>query len=156
MKIIYSGESHSIKGKSIFLAGCSPRIGQTLKWREEAISYYENFGFSETLIIPEPKSGEPWEDYISVIQWEDYYLQIADVILFWIPRSVKDEIYGFTSNIEFGKYLNSGKIVYGRPDDSDNNRYLDYWYETIYKIPPAYKLENLVFGSIIKLSNTHD
>jgi len=35
----------------------------------------------------------------------------------------------FTTNVEFGTYVKSGRIVYGRPDDAPNNRYLDWLYK---------------------------
>lgn len=144
MNIIYSGQDKPIVGKSIFLAGCSPRKGQVLTWRFDAISYFESFGFNGTLIVPEPEYGTPWNDYMSVVEWEDKYLQAADLILFWVPRNVNKEIFGFTTNVEFGKYLTSGKIRYGRPNNSDNNRYLDYWYKKVYNQEPFDNLHDLV------------
>ena len=37
----------------------------------------------------------------------------STVIMFWIPRSLPD-ILTFTANVEFGYWLHSGKIIYGR------------------------------------------
>jgi len=147
MTVIYSGQYLPITGESIFLAGCSPRKGQTLLWRYEALAYYREIGFEGTIIVPEPESGEPWADYIDVVEWEDHYLKAADKILFWIPRSISKEIYGFTSNVEFGKYLSSGKIIYGRPSDSDKNNYLDYWYKKLYSYDPFNTLRSLLIAS---------
>lgn len=144
MNLIYSGQNKPIKGRAIFLAGCSPRPGQTLTWRKDAIEYFKKVRYKGTVIIPEPEDGEPWPDYLSVVEWEDKYLRLADVVVFWIPRSTDNGIYGFTSNVEFGKYLNSGKIIYGRPEGSDNNRYLDYWYTKLYKYQPFDSLEGLI------------
>lgn len=148
MNLIYSGQYKNIVGESIFLAGCSPREGQTILWRKDAIERYGQLEFKGTLIIPEPEPSEPWHDFINVVEWEDYYLKLASKIIFWIPRSIHDEIYGFTSNVEFGMYLYSGKVVYGRPDDSDNNRYLDYWYKKLYNYDPFNELFDLIDSSI--------
>tara|TARA_R110000868_G_scaffold9099_2_gene46039 strand:+ start:205 stop:678 length:474 start_codon:yes stop_codon:yes gene_type:complete len=148
MKIIYSGQNKEIDGRSIFLAGCSPRKGQTLLWRFEALAFLRESGFEGTVIVPEPETGESWLDYMGVVEWEDKYLKLADVIVFWLPRSIKDGIYGFTSNVEFGKYLNSGKIIYGRPDQSDNNRYLDYWYKEVYQCDPLANLYSLISATV--------
>ena len=37
----------------------------------------------------------------------------------------------FTTNVEFGYYLckNPRKVYYGRPDDSEKNKYLDWLFE---------------------------
>jgi len=52
----------------------------------------------------------------------------SDTILMWIPRKIKNKLYGLTTNIEFGMYIKQSKLIYGRPNDSDKNRYLDYVY----------------------------
>ncbi len=148
MKVIYSGQNKEIEGRSIFLAGCSPRKGQTLLWRFEALAFLRESGFEGTVIVPEPETGESWLDYMDVVEWEDRYLKLADVIVFWLPRSIKDGIYGFTSNVEFGKYLNSGKIIYGRPETSDNNRYLDHWYKELYQYDPFTNLQDLIKSTV--------
>lgn len=143
---IYSGDTETkTKGKIIFLAGCSPRYNQVLNWRKEAVQLLEDNHFNGTVIIPEPEHGI-WPNYDDVIEWEHAYLEMADVILFWIPRDVNSGILGLTSNVEFGMYLNSGKIVYGRPDDADNIRYLDYWYIKQYNTSPCNSLNNLIFS----------
>jgi len=150
MKLIYSGKYDKIKGKSIFLAGCTARPGQSLFWRNDIVEIFEKLGYNDTLILPEPENGI-WYPYDSVLEWENYYLKSSDVILFWIPRSIDDNIYGFTSNIEFGRYLDSGKIVYGRPVVSDQNKYLDYWYEKVYNLKPESNLDGLAAETLNRL-----
>jgi len=54
------------------------------------------------------------------------YLTDAKCIMFWIPR----ELYvlpGFTTNIEFGRWCTSGKIVVGWLPGSPKMRYIDYY-----------------------------
>ncbi len=144
MNLIYSGQHKEIQGKSIFLAGCSPRKGQTLVWRKEIVELFRQNNFEGTLIIPEPEHNH-WADYVDVIDWECEYLKLVDVILFWIPRSIDNQIFGFTSNVEFGRWVYSDKpIIYGRPDNSDNNRYLDYIYTKETGRNPLNNLEDLV------------
>ena len=41
----------------------------------------------------------------------------STVIMFWIPRSLPD-IPAFAVNEEFGYWLHSGKIIYGRLTDA--------------------------------------
>lgn len=51
--------------------------------------------------------------------------------MFWIPRSLPN-MPAFTTNVEYGYWIskNSEKVIYGRPDDSEKNRYLDWLYKT--------------------------
>jgi hypothetical protein len=44
-----------------------------------------------------------------------------------------------TTNVEFGRYVGSGKCMYGRPDDSEKNRYLDWLYK---KLNPNEQIHN--------------
>ena len=120
--------------KTIFLAGPNPRYkdGDAIQttWRHNAIEYLEHRGFDGHVFIPLPK-GSFFGDYVvgavsdydHQIKWEDEAMARADVILFYVPRS--KDLQGLTTNIEFGRYLDSGRIVYGRPDDAMNIRYLD-------------------------------
>lgn len=150
MNIIYSGQRKDIIGKSIFLAGPSPREEQSVTWRHVAERYFKSLDFNGTLIFPESEFGI-WESYDNVMDWEDEYLNRCDLIMFWVCRDLDEKIYGLTTNVEFGRFLNSGKIIYGRPDHSDSNRYLDYWYERTYEMKPHNRLHNLCLDSIIRL-----
>lgn len=57
------------------------------------------------------------------VSWETEHLEKATVVLFWIPRDL-EELPGFTTNIEFGEYMKSGKIVIGSPLDAPKMSYL--------------------------------
>ena len=37
----------------------------------------------------------------------------------------------FTTNVEFGRYIGSGRVVYGRPDNAEKCRYLDWLYQDV-------------------------
>jgi hypothetical protein len=105
--------------KTIFLAGPNPRYkdGDAIQttWRHNAIEYLEHRGFDGHVFIPLPK-GSFFGDYVvgavsdydHQIKWEDEAMARADVILFYVPRS--NELQGLTTNIEFGRYLDSGRI----------------------------------------------
>ena len=47
----------------------------------------------------------------------------ADVIFFNVERT--ETLHGFTTNVEFGKYITSARVVYYRPIESKKNNYLD-------------------------------
>lgn len=133
MKLVFSDQylPDSVT-KSIFLAGPSPRDNTVLDWRVAACQYLKNSGFEGTVFIPTPEarfSGENddhegWS-YDGQISWECKARHMADQIVFWVPRSIEGKMSGFTTNVEFGEDINSGKIVYGRPPEAEKCRYLD-------------------------------
>lgn len=53
----------------------------------------------------------------------------------------------FTTNVEFGYWLHTGKILYGRPDDARKIKYLDWLYETNMNSKPYNSLEELLIES---------
>ena len=117
---------------SLFLAGPSPRSKDVLDWKKEAVELLKKLNFDGTVYIPVPKdfflTGGPqsatWH-YDNQIAWECAARARADITVFWVPRSIKGEMPAFTTNIEFGEDLNSGKINYGRPLTAEKCRYLD-------------------------------
>ncbi len=126
MEIVYSDNNSEINidgRESIFLAGPSPRGDDASDWRKEAINILEKLKFEGIIFIPLPK-GEFKHSYLEQIEWEQKYIKSCDKIMFWIPRDL-DKLPGFTTNVEFGQFIESNKIYYGRPDDSPKNRYLD-------------------------------
>jgi nucleoside 2-deoxyribosyltransferase len=143
MQLIYSDQPlYEGEAKSVFLAGPTPRNKSVISWRKEAIKLFEEKGFEGVLFIPEATEGI-YADYTHQIDWELYHLEKADIILFWIPRDLVT-MPAFTTNVEFGFWLKSGKCVYGRPDDSPKNKYLDYLYKKYYTQPIYDTLESLI------------
>ena len=55
---------------------------------------------------------------------------------------------GFTTNVEFGYWLSSKKVLYGRPDSACKVKYLDWLYELDYKKKPENHLEILLQNAI--------
>lgn len=125
MNIVYSNHQFPDKiNKSIFLAGPTPRDNTTISWRKEAIEILQSLNYDGDVFIPEPSDGKTYPNYDNQFKWEDEALNKADCILFWIPRNINTKTYGLTTNIEWGKWQQSGKVVIGFPQDSDNNRYI--------------------------------
>jgi hypothetical protein len=133
MIVNYSNEEVKKGGKSIFLAGPTPRDKDVLSWRPEAIKILEELGFDGTVYVPEREFDDRSFDYLKQYWWEREALHNASAIVFWIPRNVKT-MPAFTTNAEYGKYtaINIDKVVYGRPDNSEKNGYfdLDYYVES--------------------------
>lgn len=116
---------------SIFLAGPTNRDGIT-EWRIEACKYLNKYGFGGIVYIPE--YYEEVFDNTRIEEqclWERSALDYADCILFWIPRDLKNDMPAFTTNVEFGTYLQKKpeQLVYGYPMESDKMRYLDWLYQ---------------------------
>ena len=150
MKILYANEEcENIEDYySVFLAGPSVRDAETKSWRPELIQLLENNYYIRTdnllLLIPEPRSGEWLDQYFEQLEWEQKYLELADLLLFWVPRELK-HMPAFTTNIEFGMYImNTDKdLIYGRPDSSPKNKYLDYCYDKFRDAKPFNNLKDL-------------
>lgn len=147
MVINYS-DQEVLKGyKSIFLAGPTPRGDGTESWRGSACKYLEDNGFDGVVYVPEYSTLKPKDDYVDQAQWEREALSNASVILFWIPREFPD-MPAFTTNVEFGYWIHTGKILYGRPNEAKKIKYLDWLYKTDTNNEPYTNLEDLLNGSI--------
>ena len=148
MHIVYTGEEMPEKfTSSIFLAGPTPRNPQEQKsWRPEALKILENIGYDGLVFVPDPRSGEFKLDYNDQVDWEEKYLNVADCIVFWVPRDLELDSKGypkmaaFTTNVEFGFWADSGKIVFGAPPQAAKNGYLKHYCEQ-YKVPMSDSLE---------------
>ena len=137
-----------LKGeKSIFLAGPTPRGNNVISWRTSACKYLEDNGFDGVVYVPEYSTWKPKADYVDQAEWEREALSNASVIAFWIPRSLPD-MPAFTTNVEFGYWIHTGKVLYGRPDEAKKIKYLDWLYKTDTNNEPYSNLEELLNGSM--------
>lgn len=150
--IINYSDQKVIKGKnSIFLAGPTPRGEQEHSWRKDACRQLEELGFDGVVYVPEYSSWKPKEDYVDQAMWERNALTEATIILFWIPRKLP-ELPAFTTNVEFGYWLSSGKVIYGRPDNASKIKYLDWLYELDYQKKPFNNLKELVQAALNEIN----
>ncbi|WP_043173462.1 nucleoside 2-deoxyribosyltransferase domain-containing protein [Streptomyces sp. NRRL B-24484] len=116
-------------GPSVFLAGPTPRAAEVASWRPEAVGLiaarWKGPG-PLTVLLPEDRDGFRAVDYDHQFAWETAGRAAATAILFWIPRDVRT-LPGFTTNVEFGHDVTTGRAVLGCPPDCPNperNRYL--------------------------------
>lgn len=137
-----------VSKRSIFLAGPSPRRQADFNWRPEALAYLETVAFDGDVFIPLPRNGNWLPDYDAQVEWELTYLHLAWVIAFWVPRSKK--LPGYTTNVEYGLFVGSGKVVLGYPTDAPKMRYLHYLANT-HKVPVAHSLPETLNLAIKKL-----
>lgn len=115
--------------KSIFLAGPTPRIDKSLSWRKEALAFLEKFGYNGIVVIPEEKEKAFRVENVDIqTDWEFQMMSAVDCIVFWVPRQLRPdfEMIALTTNAEFGRFLETGKLVVGGPPDAERNRYLKY------------------------------
>lgn len=113
MKILFSDQELTIEGPSLFLAGPTPRDPIVPSWRREALAVLENLGFSGTVLVPERHNWETAFEYLDQVEWEYAGLEQVTVIVFWIPRDLT-LLPGFTTNVEFGRYVGTRPCVYGQ------------------------------------------
>lgn len=127
MQVVYAREEipESIN-KSIFLAGPTPRAEDATPWRQEALAILEELKYDGVVYIPEPRDGVWVKDYDAQVEWEELCLNQADCIVFWVPRKIEN-MPAFTTNIEWGRWESSGKIVLGYPKYADKMSYMDYY-----------------------------
>lgn len=148
-KEIYALEDYdSNDSPTIFLAGPTPRDNNAISWRPDMIKSLRENGFDGDIFIPEQKGDYIAYDYPLQIAWEAKYLRMANVILFWIPRELK-YMPAFTTNIEFGEFLHSGKITLGFPTWAEKMDYIEERAENN-NIPIFYTMDELAKHTIEK------
>ena len=144
MQIVYAKETlPQTSPLGIFLAGPTPRRKDVQSWRPDALRILEDQGYEGTVYVPEARDGT-WkpDEYEMQVEWEEAALNKAACILFWVPRKM-DTLPGLVTNVEFGVWQGSGKVVFGAPLDAEKVRYLLY-YAVKLNIPAARTLEATV------------
>jgi hypothetical protein len=153
MKTIFSDQAVPDHfGQSLFLAGPTPRSHRPCpSWRPLALSLLQDLGFQGTVCIPEPTEFGSLDSYDAQVEWEWRCLHGCSVIAFWVPREL-ELLPGFTTNVEFGFYIDKKPVVYGRPEGSPKCHYLDWLYSKVTRKMPFNTLRE-VLESAIELSH---
>lgn len=116
-------------GTSVFLAGPTPRRDEVPSWRPAAVEALAPRWHGPeplTVLTPESRGGTRAAHYDDQVDWEIEARAAAGAILFWIPRDLRT-MPGFTTNVEFGLDVGTGRAVLGCPPGCPNperNRYL--------------------------------
>jgi len=110
--------------KSLFLAGPSPRDFLHPNWRLEAVKILEELGYDGVVFVPLPEDGNWPKDYDVQVEWEKRYLDMADAVVFWVPRDM-EQLPALTTNVEFGMYYDTGKVFLGFPEQASHMKYLE-------------------------------
>ena len=152
MRIVCTGENPPDSfSKSIFLAGPTPRTADVKSWRPEALAILAKAGYDGAVFVPENRNGSARASYDDQVGWEHKCLDTADVVLFWVPRKI-DTLPGFTTNVEFGLYADSGRVVLGAPSDADKMEYLRFVARKFY-VPYFTTLEETISETLRRLGN---
>jgi len=150
MNLLYALEPSNPDRNSIFLAGPSPRGRGEHDWRKVACAWLRETGFSGTVYIPLPRDGvyRPDYDHAAQIDWELEHLETAGVIVFWIPRDLEN-LPGFTTNVEFGRFSRSGRAVLGYPHGAPKMRYLHH-IANLDGVPVFHTLEETLSAALVR------
>lgn len=122
--VVYNGEEPPDSfDASIYLSGPTPRRAGVPGWRPTAIAEISRRWRHGRLavFVPEPRADEPAPSYAHARTWQLHWGDRADVVLVWLPRG--PEMPGHTTNDEFGKWKDSGRVVLGTPPDAEKVRY---------------------------------
>lgn len=138
-------------GKSIFLAGPTPRSDDVSSWRPEAISVIEALDFNGRVFVPESSDWRQRDNYDGQVAWEWEALNAATVVVFWIPRDM-DTLPGFTTNVEFGYLAASGKALLGFPSDAPKTKYLEDL-AIRHCVPVFHSLKDLLAAAVVKANS---
>lgn len=123
LETVYAHEHWNKDSPSIFLAGPSPREQEGYNWRPKAIQILQELDFNGGVFIPLPRDGNWLSNYDAQVVWELKCLDRATTVVFWIPRDLIC-LPGFTTNVEYGLFLKSGKSILGYPPEAEKMRYL--------------------------------
>ena len=148
MTIVYALEQPPKSfSKSIFLAGPTPRDKAVPSWRPDALALLKEQGYDGVVFVPESRDDACGVEYDNQIEWEEAGLNQADVILFWVPRELAT-MPAFTTNVEYGKWYESGKCVLGFPSSAKKMGYLAY-YAKKHNIPVTDDLWDTVHDALV-------
>jgi 8-oxo-dGTP pyrophosphatase MutT (NUDIX family) len=127
MRVIYAHQPFpKTFDRALFLAGPSPRKPEHPDWRPTALATLAELGYADVVFVPMPESGHAMPSYDAQVEWEAEAIAMSDCIAFWVPRDLA-VMPAFTTNIEWGRLENSGRVVLGYPEGAPKMRYLRHW-----------------------------
>ncbi|MFG2085993.1 nucleoside 2-deoxyribosyltransferase domain-containing protein [Spirillospora sp. NPDC048824] len=136
---------------AVFLAGPTPRSAAVASWRPAAVGELRRRWRGDgrlVVFVPEHRHDR-YTDYDAQIDWEERCLHLADEVIFWVPREPVT-MPAFTTNVEWGMWHDSGRVVFGAPPDAPKNRYLLH-YAAAFGVPTANDLAGTVAAALERI-----
>lgn len=114
--IVHPNEALPSSGvAAIYLVGPVPRKTGEVRWHLEAIAALQAYRFDGAVIVPRTLDERAIQESDErQLSWEFQAQCRADVLLFWVPRDLVD-MPGLTTNLEWGMWYDTGKVVIGIP-----------------------------------------
>jgi hypothetical protein len=150
MNTVFANQPLELRPRSIFLAGPTPRSAEIRSWRPEALDLLGELGFAGTVLIPERQDWTIKFNYADQVEWEYAGLEGCSIIAFWVPRQMAT-LPGLTTNVEFGRYVDSGRCVYGRPENAPHTSYLDWLYKKMTGNSPQSALRETLAEAVARI-----
>ncbi|REE99808.1 nucleoside 2-deoxyribosyltransferase domain-containing protein [Thermomonospora umbrina] len=138
---------------AVFLAGPTPRAPDVPSWRPEAVERIRaRWAVSGRLVVFVPEHRDRrYVDYTGQVDWEERCLHLADEVVFWVPRDM-ETMPALTTNVEWGMWHDSGRVVFGAPPEAPKNRYLLHYAER-FGVPTATTLDGVVAAALDRIGD---
>ncbi|XRQ02716.1 nucleoside 2-deoxyribosyltransferase domain-containing protein [Actinomadura welshii] len=133
---------------AVFLAGPTPRSADVPSWRPGAVAERRRRWRGDgrlVVFVPEDRHARHF-DYDAQVGWEERCLHLSDEVIFWVPRDPA-AMPAFTTNVEWGMWHDSGRVVFGAPPEAPGNRYLLH-YAAASGVPVADDLAGTVAAAL--------
>jgi len=152
MQVVYAPERPPASfPSSIFLAGPSPRQPEHPNWRIEALKLLKEMDYDGVVFVPLTRDNQWEHSYTNQLDWETECLNMADIVLFWVPRDL-ETLPAFTTNIEFGTWMHSGKVVLGYPIGAPKMGAITY-HSIRLGIPTAHNLSDTCYEALEQIGD---
>jgi hypothetical protein len=145
--VIYYGDDMSglsLLG-SVYLDGPKNTVAAArLSWRKKLIEVFNAQGYNHTIIVPECRDSSLSPPYGTeeFYQWENYAMNAATYVMFWIPRE-SPLFTGKDINDRWGEWKLRKNVILGFPKRSEEMAY-QAWYANTKGITMVHHLENMV------------
>ncbi|NYD45201.1 8-oxo-dGTP pyrophosphatase MutT (NUDIX family) [Actinomadura luteofluorescens] len=136
---------------AVFLAGPTPRTPGVASWRPDAHAELRaRWRGGGRLVVFDPEHREDrYDDYDGQVEWEERCLHLADEVVFWVPRDLAT-MPAFTTNVEWGMWHDSGRVVFGAPPEAPKNGYLLHYADKS-AVPTAAGLPETVAAALRRI-----
>ncbi len=124
--VVHASEEPDVNAwqASIFLVGPNPRDTSVPSWRPAAVKALERHWKGPGILAVFAPEGRGWKPLkYNRFAWEDRWLSTVDVIAFWVPRNMAT-MPALNTNIEFGRWESSQRLVFGAPPEANHVSYL--------------------------------